>query len=107
MQTFDAKRVDGVDYPPNPSGGSQVHGVRAPGRIVMVVREGSAWVLLEDGSRKNLIAPSVVTWEPGEWVEYGSNTGEGCKTESYGAEDFSEEQWKAIFAEVFGSDTVG
>lgn len=45
-------------------------------------------------------------WEQGEWVEYGSNTGEDCKTESYWAENLPEEEWKAIFAEVFGPDAV-
>jgi hypothetical protein len=39
-----------------PWGESQAHGVRAPGRIVMVVREGSGWVLLQDGTRENLTA---------------------------------------------------
>jgi hypothetical protein len=64
----------------------------------MVVREGSGWVLLHDGTRENLTATSVVIWEPGDWVEYGSNTGEGLKTESYWEKDLSEAEWKAIFA---------
>jgi hypothetical protein len=106
MQTFKAKRMDGVDFRPNLYGGSQVHGVRAPGRIVMVVRAGSGWVLLHDGTRENLDATSVVIWEPGDWVEYGSGTGAGLKTESYWEKDLSEAEWKAIFAEVFGPDAV-
>jgi hypothetical protein len=106
MQTFTAKRRDETDYPPNPWGESRVHGVRAPGRIVMVVREGSGWVLLQDGTRENLTATSVVTWASGEWVEYGTNAGEGLKTESHWAEDLSEEEWKAVFAEAFGPDAV-
>jgi hypothetical protein len=106
MQTFKAKRVDGVDFSPNPWGEGRVHGLRAPGRIVMVVREGSGWVRLQDGTRENLTATSVVVWEPGEWVEYGSNAGEGCKTESYWADDLSEGEWKAIFTEAFGPDAV-
>lgn len=32
--------------------------------------------------RRHLTANSVVIWQPGEWVKYGSNTGEGLKTES-------------------------
>ena len=48
----------------------------------MVVQEGSGWVLRQEGTRKNLTAASVVIWEPGEWVEYGSYGGEGCHTES-------------------------
>jgi len=51
-------------------------------------------------------ATTVVTWDPGEWVEYGTNAGEGWKTESYWAEDLSEEEWKAVFAEAFGPDAV-
>jgi hypothetical protein len=106
MQTFTAQRIDEVNFPPNRSGESGVHGLRAPGRIVMIVREGSGWVLLQDGARENLTATSVVTREPGEWVEYGANTGEGWKSESYWARDLSEEEWKAVFAEVFGPDAV-
>jgi hypothetical protein len=55
-------------------------GVRSPGHVVMVVREGSGWALLHDGTQENLTGTSVVIWEPGEWVELGSNTGEGLKT---------------------------
>jgi hypothetical protein len=106
MQTFTAKRMDEVNSPPNPWGESRVHGLRAPGRIVMVVREGAGWVLLQDGTREDVTATSVVIWEPGEWVEYGSNAGEGWKSESYWAEDLSEEEWKAVFAEVSGPDAV-
>jgi hypothetical protein len=49
----------------------------------------------------------VVIREPGEWVEYGGDGGEGYKIESYWAQDLSEEEWKAIFAEAFGPDAVG
>ena len=35
------------------------------GRIVMVVREGSGWVLLQDGTRENLTATNVVARDPG------------------------------------------
>jgi hypothetical protein len=106
MQTFTAKRTDGADFPPGGWGESRVHGLRAPGRIVMVVREGSGWVVLQNGTRENPTATSVVTWEPGEWVEYGCNAGEGWKSESYWAEDLSEEGWKAVFAEAFGPDAI-
>jgi hypothetical protein len=101
MHTFKAKRMDGVDFRPNSHGEGRVHGVPAPGRIVMMVREGPGWVLLHDGTRENLTATSVVIWEPGDWVEYGSNAGEGLKTESYREKDLSEAEWKAMSAEVF------
>jgi hypothetical protein len=108
MQTFMAKRTDAMSYGPSPEAGEgRVHGVRAPGRIVMVVREGSGWVRRQDGSREGLTATSVVIWEPGEWVEYGSNAGEGFESESYWAEDLSEQEWKAVLAEAFGPDAVG
>ena len=93
--------MDGAAFP----GEGRVHGVRAPGRIVMVVREGSGWILLPDGSRENLPATSVVIWEPGEWIEYGTGSDAG-KTESYWAEDLTEEEWRAVFAEAFGSDAL-
>jgi hypothetical protein len=35
-------------------------------------------------------------------VEYGGEGGEGYKIESYWAQDLSEEEWKAIFAEASG-----
>jgi hypothetical protein len=73
----------------------------------MVVQEGSCWVQRDDGSRENLTAKSVVIWEPGDWVEHGSDPGEGYKTESYWSEDFTDDEWRAIFAEAFGADTVG
>ena len=106
MQTFTAKRVEHEDCPPFPGGWGRKHGIRAPGRIVMVVREGSCWVQLQDGVRENLTAESVVIWEPGDWVEYGSDSGEGFKADSYWQDDLSEEEWKAIFADVFGPDAV-
>jgi len=60
-----------------------------------------------NGTRENLIAKSVVIWESGDWVEYGFNTGEGYKAESYWQDDLSDEEWKATLADVFGPDAVG
>jgi hypothetical protein len=108
MQTFKATRVERADAPPNPHGGQwRSHGLRTPGRVVMVIQEGSCWVRRDDGTRENLTGKSVVIWEPGEWVEYGGAGGDGYKIESYWAQDLSEEEWKAIFAEAFGPDAVG
>jgi hypothetical protein len=107
MQTFKVKRVDGEDASPGPWRDGGADGLRAPGPIVMVVREGSCWVRREDGSREDLDAQSVVIWQPGEWVEYGGDGGTGYKVERYWAEDLSEEEWKAIFAKVFGPEAVG
>lgn len=79
-----------------------MNGRRAPGRVVMVLQEGSCWVRRADASREDLTAKSVVIWEPGEWVEYGGDGNEGYKIEGYWEQDLSEEEWKAIFAEAFG-----
>lgn len=108
MQTFKVVRTDATDAPPRPQVSQwHAHGLRAPGRIVMVIQEGSCWVRRDDGSRENLTAKSVVIWEPGEWVEYGGEGGEGHKIESYWSQDLSEEEVKAMFAEVFGPEAVG
>lgn len=108
MQTFKATRVERENAPPTPHQGQwRIQGRRTPGRVVMVIQEGACWVLREDGTRENLTAQSVVTWEPGEWVEFGGEGGQGYKIESYWAHDLSEEEWKATFGETFGPDAVG
>jgi hypothetical protein len=53
----------------------QVLGRRAPGVGVLVVQEGTGWVMRQDGSREIIRAKSVVIWDSGEWVEYGSDDG--------------------------------
>jgi hypothetical protein len=35
-----------------------------------------------------------------------SDSSEGYRIETYWAQDLSEEEWKAIFAEAFGPDAV-
>lgn len=107
MHTFEVTRTERENTPPIPGSKGHKHGIRAPGRIVMVLQEGSCWVQLQNGTRENLIAKSVVIWEPGDWVEYGFNTGEGYKAESYWQDDLSDEEWKATLADVFGPDAVG
>ena len=101
MQTFKATRAEREDAPPTPHLGRwRTHGRRTPGRVVMVIQEGSCWVRRDDGSREDLTAKSVVIWEPDEWVEYGGESTEGYKIESYWAQDLSDDQWKAIFAKA-------
>jgi hypothetical protein len=75
----------------------------------MVIQEGSCWVRRDDGAREDLTVKSVVIWEPGEWVEYGGDGGEGHQIESYWAQDLSEEEeeWKAIFAGPSGRTPSG
>jgi hypothetical protein len=88
VQTFKLQRVDGVTAPPGPGGGGGSCGVCAPGPVVMMIHEGSCWVRREDGSREDLHAQSVVIWQPGEWVEYGSDDGAGYTIECYWANGF-------------------
>jgi hypothetical protein len=108
MQTFKATRVERGDAPASPRAGQwRMQGRRTPGRTVMVLQEGRCWVRRADGSREDLTAQSVVIWEPGEWVEYGGESAESYKIESYWAQDLSEDEWKAIFAEAFGPDAAG
>jgi hypothetical protein len=103
MQTFTVKRTDSQDFRARPGKG-QSHGISAPGRIVLVLREGSCWVQVEDGLRRHLSAQSVVIWEPGDWVEYGHDAGEGFGADSYWEDDLTEEEREAIFADVFGPE---
>ena len=53
-------------------GSWRVEGFRAAAAIVTVVEGGSIWILDQRGVRQALRAPSVVIWDTGEWVEYGS-----------------------------------
>lgn len=49
-----------------------VEGFRAAGPIVMLVEDGSVWVMDQQGVRHALDAPGVVVWDTGDWVAYGS-----------------------------------
>ena len=70
-------------------GGSwRVEGFRAASPIVMVVESGTVWIMDQRGVRHTLNAPSVVAWDMGEWVAYGS---EGpAKIKDYWAPRMSE-----------------
>lgn len=50
----------------------RVEGFRAAAPTVMVIEDGSVWAVDQQGVRRTLNAPSVVIWNTGEWVEYGS-----------------------------------
>jgi hypothetical protein len=64
-----------------PGGRYQVLGYRVPGAGVLVVQEGTGWVMGQDGTREAIAARSVVLWDAGEWVEYGSE--DGLEAEEY------------------------
>ena len=83
-----------------PGGKYQALGRRAPGDGVLVVQEGTGWVMGQDGTRERLSAKSVVMWSAGEWVEYGSD--DGLKAEEYWAVQEPEGAAEARLAVVFG-----
>ena len=100
MQTFKVNLWQSLESPQQEPGGETTEiGFHAPGRIVLVLQEGTGWALREDGGREVLDAKSVVLYETGEWVEYGSDgSGEAFRAEIYGAENFSPEQAAANWA---------
>ncbi|MGH3152985.1 MAG: hypothetical protein ACRDOB_19975 [Streptosporangiaceae bacterium] len=106
MQTFKARLWERLESPPQePFCGVVEPGFRAPGRMVLVVRQGTAWVQREDRTRETAGARSVVMYDAGDWVEYGSDgSGEAFQAELYGAAEFSEEQQAARLARFLGQD---
>jgi hypothetical protein len=78
----------------------QVLGRRAPGAGVLVVREGTGWVMGQDGSREAISAKSVVMWDTGEWVEYGSE--DGLRAEEFWAVQEPEGAAEARLSAAFG-----
>ena len=99
MRTFKATRSAHTEMHPTQGAlESRAWGFQAPGSIVMVLQEGTGWVLRQDGSRETIEAPSVVIFDTGDWFEYGTNSNNGFKIDSYWETDFSEEEWTAIFA---------
>jgi hypothetical protein len=59
----------------------------------------------QDGSREEIAAKSVVEWDTGDWVEYGSNG--PLKTCNYWAATEPLEEWEARAAEIFGPGDSG
>ena len=100
MQTFKVRHWECLESPPQESfWGVAEPGFQAPGRMVLVVREGTAWVQRDDSTRETVGAKSVVMFDDGEWVEYGSDgSGEAFQAELYGAAEFSGEQQAARLA---------
>jgi len=78
----------------------RVLGRQAPGAGVLVVQEGTGWVMGQDGTREAIGAKTVVMWDAGDWVEYGSD--DGLKTEEYWEAQEPEEVTQARLAAVFG-----
>lgn len=104
MQTFKVRLWERLESPPQePFGGVVEAGFQAAGRMVLVVREGTAWVQRHDSTRETVGAKSVVIYDAGDWVEYGSDgSGGAFQAELYGAAEFSTEQQAARLARFFG-----
>jgi hypothetical protein len=49
-----------------------VEGFRAAAPVIAVIEDDSVWVADQQGARHAVNAPSVVAWDTGEWVQYGS-----------------------------------
>jgi len=69
----------------------------------MVLREGAGWVRTQDGAAETLAAPSVVAWEKGDRVEYGSDGSGSFRAELYWAAGLPAEQRAAALEEAFGT----
>jgi hypothetical protein len=94
MQTFKVRHWECLESAPQePFEGVVEPGFHAHSRMVLVVREGTAWVQREDSTRETVGAKSVVTYDVGDWVEYGSDgSGDAFQAELFVAAEFSEEQ---------------
>ena len=103
MRTFQVKAYGQTGFASHPDSiEARIHGYRALGSGVLVVEEGSGWVTLQDGSRQDLSAKSVILWETGDWVEYGSNGPSGFQAREYWAAVERAEDSQARLDEIFG-----
>ena len=107
VQAFKVKLWERLESPPQEQfGGATEPGFHAPGRTVLVVRQGTGWAANQDTGRHALEAKSVVVYEAGDWVEYGSDgSGDAFEAELYSAADFSEDQRAARLARFFSPET--
>ena len=53
----------------------QVAGFVASSHIVLVVEHGDGWVKRSEDDIEAFVAPHVLVWQPGDWVEYGTLRG--------------------------------
>jgi hypothetical protein len=103
MDAFAVRSFGSHGATPHPQAGSfQIHGYRAPGSGVLVVEEDRGWVRRADGSREDVAAPTVVMWDAGDWVEYGSDGTFPFRTRDYWAATLPEEESQARLNEIFG-----
>jgi hypothetical protein len=102
MEAFRAVRCESVEYSPLKLGRAGGHGFRAPGHMIMVVRDGSGWVMNQDGVPEPVDAVTVVAWDAGDWVAYGSDGSGEFKADLYWATDMTEDQRGGDLSGVFG-----
>jgi hypothetical protein len=103
MDAFQVVRRESVEYSSLRPGQAGGHGFRAPGRMVMVLRDGSGWVMSQDGAPEPVVAVTVVAWDAGDWVAYGSDGSSEFKADLYWATDMPENQRAAGLSETFES----
>ena len=85
----------------------QVVGHRAHGPGVLVLEEGSGWLIAENGSRQEISAKTVVMWDAGDWVEFGTNNSSLFKFRDYWETVESDQDWQARANEAFGGRASG
>ena len=103
MHAFAVRSVGTGGAAPHPQAGSfQIDGYRSPGPGVLVVEEGTGWVRRADGRRHDVSGPTVVMWDTGDWVEYGSDGPFPFRTRDYWAATLPEEESQARLNEIFG-----
>jgi hypothetical protein len=96
-------RGQGVwDQPGHP--GHEVQGARTPGARSRRLGSAGGHRLGagQDGTRVAIAAKTVVMWDAGEWVEYGSD--DGLKAEEYWAVQEPEGAAQARLAAAFGHE---
>jgi hypothetical protein len=101
MDTFTVARREEVTYPSLPFHQERGHGYPAPGRVIMILREGSGWIADKDGVTTAIGAPAVVAWHPGDWIEYGSDGSRDFNAEILWAADLPEQQRDTILKDIF------
>jgi hypothetical protein len=102
MDAFKVVRRESVEYAPLLPSRAGGHGFRAPGRMTMVLREGCGWVMSQNGVPEPISALTVVGWDTGDWVAYGSDGTSEFKADLYWATNMPEGQRQAGLSEAFG-----
>jgi hypothetical protein len=70
--------------------------------MVLILQSGLGWVMGQDGSPMEIAGKTVVFWDRGDWVEYGTEGAADSEVEVYWSSDLSPEQWESMIAGRFG-----